>query len=91
LAYEPNLTFVPSLVCESSSVCVSSSIPIMVSSSSYDESEDENKPLSSHLPPNESIKHESTPTPQLPIFVCSTHEAASDLVGDPSYRRQTCS
>jgi hypothetical protein len=91
LSCEPNLAFVPSSTCKPSSAFVSSSIPIMVSSYSYDDNENENPPLPTHLPPNESIEHEPEPTPLLPRWVCSTREAVGDLVGDPSYQRQTCS
>jgi hypothetical protein len=52
-------------------------------------SEDENPPLPAHLPPDESIEHEPTPTPSLPRWVHSTQEAVGDLVGDPSYQHQT--
>jgi hypothetical protein len=68
---------------------VPSSVPILVSSSSDDDSEDENPPLPAHLPPDESIEHEPAPTPLLPRWVCSTREAVGDLVSDPSYQRQT--
>jgi hypothetical protein len=62
LACEPNSTIVPSLACEPSSVFVPSFVPILVSSSD-DDSEDENPPLPAHLPPDESIEPEPTPTP----------------------------
>jgi hypothetical protein len=51
---------------------VPSSIPIMVSSYSNDANEDENPPLPTHLPPDDSIEHEPAPTPPLPIWVRST-------------------
>jgi hypothetical protein len=51
---------------------VPSSIPILVSSSSDDESEDENPPLLDHLPLDDSIENEPTPTPSLLIWVRST-------------------
>jgi hypothetical protein len=71
LTCEPNSTFVPSSVCEPSSTFLSSSVPILVSSFSDDESEDENPPPLAHLPPDESIEHELAPTPPLPRWVCS--------------------
>jgi hypothetical protein len=57
----------PSLACDQSSTFVPYSILILVSSSSNDENEDDNTPLPSHLPPNESIEHEPAPSPPLPI------------------------
>jgi hypothetical protein len=62
---QANSTFVPSLE------FVPSSGPIMVSYS-YDDNEDENPPLTSHLPPYDSIEDEPTPTLSLPIWVHST-------------------
>jgi hypothetical protein len=59
-----------------------SSIPILVSSLD-DENEDENPPLPSHLPLDESIEHEPAPVPILLRWVHSTQEATSDIVGDP--------
>jgi hypothetical protein len=44
-----------------------------------------------HLPLVEFIKHELAPAPQLPRCVCTTREAADDLVGDPTGQRHTCS
>jgi hypothetical protein len=88
LACEPNLTIVPSSSCEPSSAFVPSFVPILVSSSD-DDSEDENPPPPAHLPPDESIEPELALTPLLPRWVRSTREAASDLVGDPSYQRRT--
>jgi hypothetical protein len=70
LAYEPSSTFVPSCV------------PILISSSD-DDSEDENPPPPAHLPSDDFI--EPKPAPSLPIWVHSTQEAASDLIGYPSY------
>jgi hypothetical protein len=96
LAYEPNLTFVPSLACEPNLAVVPSSayepssvfVPSSVLVSSLDDdSEDENPPPPAHLPPDESFEPEPTPTPPLPRWICSTCEAASDLVGDPSDQR----
>ena len=87
LAYEPNLAGVPSLACEPD-------LEIMPSSSSSnfldrfptpvfdDDSEDENPPPPAHVPPIE-------PAPILPRWVCSTCEAAGDLVGDPRDGRRT--
>jgi hypothetical protein len=85
LACEPNSTFVPSSACESFSTFVSFSLLVMVSSSSNDDSEDENPTPPTHLPPNESIEHESTTTPLLLKWVYSTREEVGDIVGDPSY------
>jgi hypothetical protein len=65
LAYEPNSMFVPSSAYKPSSTFVPSSFPILVSSSSDRENEDENQPPCAHLPPYESIEHEPTPTPML--------------------------
>jgi hypothetical protein len=69
---EPNSTFVPSLTCNPSSTPVFYSILIMVSSSSYDDSEDGNPPMPAHLPPDESFELEPAPTPPLPRCVHST-------------------
>jgi hypothetical protein len=64
---------------------VPSTVPILVSSSSDDDNEDGNTPPPTHLPPNESIEQEPTPTPpSIPRWVCSTREAVGDLVSDPS-------
>ena len=62
LSYEPNLTFVPSSTFDPSLKFVPYFVPILVSSSSNDDNEDENPPLLAHLPPNESIEHEHAPT-----------------------------
>jgi hypothetical protein len=77
--------FVSSSTCQPFSVFVPSCVPILVSSSLDDDSEDENIPPPTHLPPNESIELEPTPTPPLPRWVCSTREAIGDIVGDLSY------
>jgi hypothetical protein len=90
LACEPNSTIVPSSACEPSSAFVPSSVPILVSSL-YDDNEDENPPLPTHLPPDESFEPEPTPVPPLPRWVCSTREAVGGLVNDPSYQLRTCS
>jgi hypothetical protein len=79
---------VPSSTCEPSLMFVPSYVPIMVSSSD-DDSEDENQPLPTHLPPDDSFEPEPTLAPQLPRWVCSTQEVVGDLVGDPSYHHQT--
>jgi hypothetical protein len=76
---------VPSSTYEPSSLFVPSYVPILVSYSN-DDSEDENPPPPSHLPPDESIEPEPTPTPPLPIWVRSTREVVGDLIGDPSYQ-----
>jgi hypothetical protein len=46
-------------------------IPILVSSLD-DDRENENPPPLAHIPPDESIEHEPTPTPPLSIWVRST-------------------
>jgi hypothetical protein len=66
-----------------------SSVPILVSSSSDDDSEYVNPPSPAHLSLYESIEHEPTPTPQLPRLVYSTREAIDDLIDDPSDQCQT--
>jgi hypothetical protein len=88
LACEPNSLIVPFSTCEPSLTCVPSFVPILVSSSD-DDNEDENMLPPAHLPPDESIELEPTPTPPLPKWVCSTREAVGDLVVDPSDQRQT--
>jgi hypothetical protein len=85
-ACEPSLMIVPSAACEPSSEFVPSYDLV---SSSDDDSEDENPPLLAHPPPDESFEPEPTPDPPLPRWVCSTREAAGDLVGDRSDQRQT--
>jgi hypothetical protein len=77
-------TCVPSSTCKPSSNFVPCSIPIMVSYSSDDDNEDENLPTPAHLPLDDSIENDPTPTPSLPLWVCSTWEAVGDIVGDPS-------
>jgi hypothetical protein len=91
LAYKPNSMFDPSLPCEPYSTFVPYFIPIVIYSSSGDVSEDENPPLTTHIPLYEYIEHEPTPTPQISRWVRSTREATGDLVGDPSYKKWTCS
>jgi hypothetical protein len=71
LAYEPNSTIVPSLACKPSSTFVPSYVHILVSSSD-DDNKDENPPLPTHLPLDESIEPEPAPTPLLPRWVHST-------------------
>jgi hypothetical protein len=88
LAYEPNSAVVPSSAYEPSSAVVPSSVPIL-DSSSDDESEDENPPPPADIPLDESFEPEQAPVPSLPRWVCSTREAAGDLVGDPSDQRRT--
>ena len=77
---------VPPLACEPDSAYVPplsiSSIFDNIPSSSDDGSEDENP-----HPPLEDIPS----APQLPMWVRSTRDAASSLVGDPADRRRTCS
>jgi transposase InsO family protein len=88
LACKPNSTIVPSSACEPYSAFMPSSVPILVSSSN-DDSEDENPPPLSHLPPDESFDPEPAPVPPLPRWVHSTREETSGLVGDPSYQHRT--
>jgi hypothetical protein len=76
--------FVPSSACEPYLVFVSSSLPIMVSSSLDDDNKYENTTTPSHLPPDESIEHEPTPTPQISRWFRSTREEIGDLAGNPS-------
>ena len=80
LACEPNLVGVPSLACEPDSVIM----PSYFSSNFLDrfpnivsdvDSEDENPPPPSHVPP-------IAPTPILPRWVRSTCEVAGDLASD---------
>jgi hypothetical protein len=59
LACEPNLLFVSSSAYESSSMFVPFFVLIHVSSSN-DDSEDEDPPLSAHLPLDESIEHQGS-------------------------------
>ena len=75
MAYEPNLAGVPSLACDPDSMIVPSSsssfldrFPTPVSN---DDSEDENRPPPTHVPP-------IAPTPILPQWVYSTCEVAGD-------------
>jgi hypothetical protein len=84
------LTFVPSSACKPSSTLMPSSLPnfffindpILVSSL-HDANEDENPPFPAYLLLYESTEHEPTPTPSLPRWVCSIHEATRDLAADP--------
>jgi hypothetical protein len=80
---------VPSSARESFSAFVPSSVHILVSSSLDDDSEDENPPLLSHLPPYESIEHEPAPSLHLSRWICSTQEATGALTGDPLDQRWT--
>jgi hypothetical protein len=68
--------FVPSSAYEPSSTSMPSYIPILVSYSLDDDSEDENPPPPAHLSPNKSIEHEPAPIPQLHRWVCLTQEAS---------------
>ena len=78
---------VPSLACEPDSVIMPSSssskfldrFPTPVSN---DDSEDENTPPPTHVPP-------IAPAPILPRWVCSTCEVAGDLVSDPKDQHRT--
>jgi hypothetical protein len=88
LADEPNSAIVPSSACEPSSMFEPSSVPILVSSSD-DDSEDENPPLPSHPPPDESFEPKPEPVPPLPRWFCSTQEVVDGLVGDLSDQCQT--
>jgi hypothetical protein len=60
---------VPSLDCDPSSTFVPSFVPIPISSFSNDDSEDENPPMSAHLPLVDSIEHELALTPEFPQWV----------------------
>ena len=83
MSCKPNLAGVPSLACEPHSTIVPSSsyyssnfldrFPIPVFD---DDSEDENPPPPTHVPP-------IAPAPILPRWVRSTCETAGDLAGDP--------
>jgi transposase InsO family protein len=86
LACKPNSTIVPSLTCEPSSTFVPSYDLFYYLD---DDSEDENPPLSTYPPPNESFEPEPTPAPSLPRWFHSTQEAVGDLVGDPLDQRWT--
>jgi hypothetical protein len=90
-AREPNSTFVPSSAYKPSSTFVPSSVPILVSSSSDDDREDENPPSPAHLPPYDSIELEPALKPLLPRWVHSTQEEIDDLSNDPLDQRQTIS
>ena len=87
LACEPNSAIVPSSACKPSSAFVPSYDPV---SSSDDDNEDENPPPPAHPPPYESFEPEPTLAPSLPRWVCSTREAAGDLVSDPSDQPCSC-
>ena len=88
LACKPNSAIVPSSACKPYSMFVPSYVPILVSSLN-DDSEDENPPFPTHLPPYHSIEQEPAPKPPLPRWICSTQEATSDLVDDHSDQCQT--
>ena len=75
LAYEHNSVIVPSF--SSSKFLDRFSTPV-----SDNDSEDENPPPPSHVPP-------IAPAPILSRWVHSTCEAASDLVGDPRDKKRT--
>jgi hypothetical protein len=79
---------VPSSACDPFSMFVISYVPILVSSS-YDNSEDENPPLPTHLPSYDSFELEPTLSPQLPRWVHSTQEEVGDLVSYPSDQHWT--
>jgi hypothetical protein len=64
--------FLPSSTCDPYSIFVPFVAPIIVYSSLDDDSEDENPPPPTHLPLDESIELEPTPSPLLPRWVCST-------------------
>jgi hypothetical protein len=86
LACKPNSTIVPSSAYEPYSTFVPSYDLVY---SSDDDNEDANPPPPTHPPPDESFEPELAPTPRLPRWVCSTQEAAGDLVSDPSCQHQT--
>ena len=77
---------VPSLACEPDSANVLSSpshfLERFPTSLSNDDSEDENPPSPSHVPP-------ISPAPMPPRWVHSTCEATSDLAGDPRDQHRT--
>jgi hypothetical protein len=84
-SYEPDLAYLPSSSCEldlmyvpSSSYCIHST-PSLVTSLD-DETNDENPPLSTPVPPLAT---------QLSQWVCFTREATGDLVCDPIDQSQT--
>ena len=89
MAFGPNLEGVPSLVCEPDSEIVPSSsssnfLDRFPTPFSNDDSEDENPPSPSHVPP-------IAPALMLPRWVRSTCEAVGDPAGDPRDQRRTCS
>jgi hypothetical protein len=86
LACEPNSTVVPSSAYKPSSTFVFSYDLI---SSLDDDNEDENPPLPTHPPPDESFEPKPAPTPPLPTLVHSTREVVGDLFGDPLDQLQT--
>jgi hypothetical protein len=88
LSCEPNSMIVPSSACEPSLVFVPSFVPILVSYSD-DDNEDENPPLPTHLPPDESFELEPASAPPLLRWVHSIREVVGDLVGDPLDQHQT--
>jgi hypothetical protein len=100
LACESNSTFVPYLACDPNSTVVPSSacdpystfVPSSDLVSSLDnDNEDENPPLPTHPPLDDSFEPEPTPVPPLPIWVHSTREEFGGLVDDPSDQCRTLS
>jgi hypothetical protein len=83
--YKPSSVIVPSSIPN-----FFASAPILVSSSNVD-NEDENPPLPAHLHLVGFVEHEPTPTPQLPRWVHTTREVASDLASDPLDLHHICS
>ena len=53
-------------------------------------SKDGNTPLPIHPTQFDSIKYETTPAPQLPIWVCTTQEVGDDLANDILNKHCTC-
>jgi hypothetical protein len=81
--------FVYSSTYDPSSVFVSYYAPILVSSSLYDDIDDENPPPPTHLPLDDPIEHELALETPLLIWVRSTQEVVGDITNDPSYKRRT--
>jgi hypothetical protein len=83
--------FIPYLAREPSLVFVPYSIPILVSSSLNDDSEDEKTPLPAHLLLDDSNEHEHAPSLQIHRCVSLTQEADGDVVSVPSDQCKACS
>jgi len=59
--------------------------PILVSSTTNDDSEDENPIFPTFPPLVEFIENDPTKTPQLPTWFHTTQEGTGDIASDPSY------